>query len=237
MLNFMYMKYVLALIAVLLVIGGGAYLLAANSNVPTLEEGTNKSSEAPAGATVVTEGSYAVTAEESRVEWAGKKPFLEGYINTGSIAVTGGNIVVAGQDATGEFTLDMDTLSVSATPTKPGQENSLEGHLKGERWFDVSTYPTASFTITSVSPRENSVTSYMYEVQGELTLKGQAHPVTFPAMIYQADDGRLHAHGELEIDRTKWGITSGSANFFDNVADNAIDDMVALSFALIAEKQ
>lgn len=231
------MKYVFALIAVLLLVGGGAYMLAANSVGTTTKQETEHSSQIPSGASMVTEGSYLVNAEESRVEWAGKKPFVEGYINTGSIAVTGGSITVVGQEASGEFSLDMDTLSVSATPTKPGQENALEGHLKGERWFDVATHPTASFTITSVSPHEDSATTYMYAVEGELTLKGQTHPITFPALIYQAEDGRLHAHGELEVDRTRWGITSGSANFFDNVADNAIDDMVALSFALIAEKQ
>jgi polyisoprenoid-binding protein YceI len=68
-------------------------------------------------------------------------------------------------------------------------------------------------------------------------MKGQTHEVTFPAMIYLDGEGRLHARAETEIDRTKWGITSGSANFFDDLADNVIDDMVALSFHVVAVKQ
>lgn len=232
------MKYILGGIAILL-IAGGAYLYTAKTGVAPGEthQAAGDRATAPADASVVTDGEYAVNAQESSVQWAGKKPLLEGYINTGSIGVTGGTIAVAGTEATGDFTLDMDTLSVSATPTKPGQENALEGHLKGSRWFDVAAYPTAAFEITSVAPRADSDTTFTYDVTGSLTMKGQTNAVTFPALIYQAADGKLHAHGELEIDRTKWGITAGSKNFFDNVADNAIDDMVALSFKLIAEKQ
>lgn len=228
------MKYVLILVA-LVIIGGGAYWYT-NQQTPGAVS-TESSHTAPAGAAVVADGTYTVNAEESRVEWAGKKPLIEGYINTGSMGVTGGTVSVLGEEVSGEFTIDMDTLSVSATPTKPGQENTLEGHLKGERWFDVAAYPTATFVISSVAPRADSAPTFMYDVTGNLTLKGQTHPVTFPATIYLLENGSLEAHGALEIDRTQWGITASSAHFFDNLADNAVDDMVALSFSLIAEKQ
>lgn len=235
MLKYDHMKYLLIIIA-LLVIGGGAYSVSQRqANAPATEQAAEMGHTAPEDATTVADGTYEVIAEQSRVEWAGKKPLLEGYINTGAIAVTGGTITVAGQEATGEFTMDMATLSVSATPTKPGQENALEGHLKGERWFDVGAYPTATFAITSVAPRADSDTAFTYDVRGDLTLKGQTHPVTFPATIYSVADGRLHAHGSFEIDRTQWGITAGSASFFDNLADNAVDDLVALSFDLVAQ--
>jgi polyisoprenoid-binding protein YceI len=224
------MKY-LAAIVVLVILAGGAYWAStrtAEAPAPSEE------AAAPEDASVPADGTYAVVPEESTVSWAGKKPLLEGYINTGSIAVSGGSITVFGTEATGEFTLDLETLSVSVTPTKPGQENALEGHLKGERWFDVATYPTATFAIDRIAPRADSEETHVYDVSGNLTLKGQTHPVSFPATVYQSGDGRVHARGALEVDRTQWGITAGSASFFDNVADNAIDDMVALSFSLVA---
>lgn len=232
----MHMKYVLTLLA-LGIIAGGAYWYTNQPPVAPTTEEVGESSNVPAGAAEVTDGTYTVVAEESKVGWAGKKPLIEGYINTGSIAVTEGSVAVTGDMASGSFTVDMDTLSVSATPAKPGQENALEGHLKGERWFDVASYPTATFDIVSVSPRSDSSDTFVYDVEGTLTLKGETHPVSFPATIYQSADGRLHAHGELEVDRTQWGVTAGSANFFENLADNAVDDMVALSFSLVAEKQ
>lgn len=196
------------------------------------EMSENDANEARA---VVTPGTYTVQPEASGVRFAGKKPLIEGYVNAGSIGVTDGIVSVSEDSATGTFTIDMTTLSVSETPTKPGQENALEGHLMGERWFNVAEYPTATFTITDIEPRADSETTFVYDVTGELTMKGQTHEISFPATIYQNASGMLHATADLEIDRTKWGITANSGTFFENLADNVIDDMVALSFSLIAE--
>lgn len=185
---------------------------------------------------VPAEGEYMVQAENSIVNWAGQKPLIDGYVNSGSIAVTSGAISVD-TNVTGNFTIDMNTLSVSATPAKPGKESALESHLMGERWFDVATYPEASFVITSVTPQASSETTHTYDVTGELTMKDVTDTLTFPAVIYQDDEGMVHASADFEFDRTKWGITAGSGSFFDDLADNVVDDMVALSFDLVAEPQ
>ncbi len=228
------MNYAIGLIAAIALLGG-AYMLYPGAAPETFQEvGTQTAAE---GSTQVADGEYEVVASESKVNWAGKKPLIEGYVNSGSIGVANGTISVANGSASGEFALDMTTLSVSSTPTKPGQESKLEEHLKGERWFNVATYPNASFKITNVAKQADSDTTFVYDVTGQLTMKGEAHEVTFPALIYQRADGMLQAEASLEIDRTTWGITSGSASFFDNLADNAIDDMVALSFVLVAERK
>jgi polyisoprenoid-binding protein YceI len=184
---------------------------------------------------VVSPGTYAVNSELSIVNWAGQKPLIDGYINTGSIAVTEGTIEVGENEASGNFTIDMNTLSVSETPTKPGSESAFEGHLKGERWFDVETYPEASFVITSVVPREDSEATFEYDVTGNLTMKGETGELTFPATIFEDEFGRVQAIADFEFDRTEWGITAGSGSFFDNLADNVIDDMVSLSFNIVTE--
>ncbi len=184
---------------------------------------------------VVGEGTYRVRTGESTVRWAGQKPLISGYVNAGSIGISEGSIRVEREAATGSFTIAMDTLSVSETPTKPGQESALEGHLKGERWFNVEGFPTATFSILEVTPRIDSDTTFVYDVRGELTLKGETGELVFPATIFEDGEGLLRAQAAFEFDRTKWGITAGSGSFFDNLADNAIADMVALSFSLVAE--
>lgn len=184
-----------------------------------------------------TEGTYIVQADESVVYWAGKKPLIDGYVNSGSIGVTAGTIEVTDGSATGVFSIDMDTLSVSKTPTKPGSENTLEEHLKSERWFNVTVFPEASFRITEVTPHADSDTTFQYTINGELTMKGVTDTLSFPATIYTDATGTLRAKADFEFDRTRWSITSGSGSFFDNLADNVIDDMVALSFDLTAVKQ
>lgn len=206
-------------------------------SVDATEAVTEDVSETASDRAVVSDGTYEVLAAESVVNWAGQKPLIEGYINSGSIAVTSGTIAVAGDEATGSFTLDMNTLSVSGTPAKPGAESALESHLKGERWFDVARFPEASFSITSVTPQADSDTTFVYDVTGELTLKGVTDTLTFPATIYTDEAGLLHAEADFEFDRTIWGVTASSGSFFDGLADNAVADMVALSFSLIAEQQ
>ncbi|MCB9815028.1 YceI family protein [Candidatus Nomurabacteria bacterium] len=188
--------------------------------------------------TVVDDGSYIAMPDDSSVFWSGKKPLLDGYINTGSMEVTSGSIEVNEGVVTGELVIDMDTMSVTDTPSKPGKEDVLEGHLKGEGWFNVAEYPEAKFVITEAVPQAENETSFLYDVKGELTMKGETHELTFPAIIYtDLGDGRTYASADLEFDRTKWGITAGSGSFFDNLADNVVDDMVALSFKLVAEQE
>lgn len=185
--------------------------------------------------TVVSEsGEYQVVAESSRVFWAGKKPLVEGYVNSGSLGLVKGDISLQEGVVSGAFVIDMQTLSVSETPKKPGQENVLESHLKSDRWFDVAAHPEASFVITEATPQTDVETTFLYDVTGDLTLKGQTHEVSFPAVVYVDAAGMLHADASFEFDRTLWGITAGSGSFFDNLADNVIDDNVALSFALVA---
>jgi polyisoprenoid-binding protein YceI len=99
----------------------------------------------------------------------------------------------------------MDTLKVGLTAKKPNQETALEGHLKGERWFNVTNYPTATFVINKFIPKGDSETTFTYTIEGDLTLKGQTHPVTFDAVIYENIDGVIKAEAATEIDRTKWG--------------------------------
>lgn len=240
------MKYFLAAVVILGLVGVW-YVMAGPGSVGTgAENSTNTTQNGglePASGTeeteasarsVVTDGAYSVDASESIVNWAGKKPLIDGYTNSGTIEITEGTIDVSGQTATGEFIIDMDTLHVGLTAKKPGSEGKLEEHLKSDRWFNVPEFPTATFKITQVTPRADSAATFTYDVTGDLTMKGQTHEITFPATIYTAADGKLHTEASTEIDRTQWGITSGSKNFFDNLADNVIDDMVALSFDLVA---
>lgn len=230
----MHTKAIVGIIAVLLV-GLGVYLIVENKKEvsPTSEIQTKQTS----GERSVPEaGSYTVVPEESEVSWSARKPLIEGYINSGTIGVSEGTITIGENTASGAFTIDMNSLKVGLTAKKPGREGALEGHLKKADFFDVATYPTATFTIDSVTPRADSETTFVYDVKGTLTMKGKTGEVAFPATIYE-ENGKLVAEAETMIDRTKWGITYGSGSFFDNLADNAVDDMVALSFFVTADKQ
>ena len=186
--------------------------------------------------TAMVEGEYSVDTVKSIVNWAGQKPLIDGYVNSGTLALSSGDISVSSTSASGTFMIDMNTLKVGLTAAKPNQEATLEDHLKGDRWFNVEGFPTASFVITSVVPSTTNVEKFAFDITGDLTMKGETHPVTLPAIIYMNTAGELVAEAATEINRTTWGITAGSGSFFDNLADNVIDDMISLSFYLVATK-
>jgi len=231
----------LVLVGIIIIFGAGFWLLNKGENESastTTQSEMNELGVASEKWIPLESGEYVINPEQSVVNWAGKKPFLSGYVNSGTLTLTDGTLVI-GEDgaATGSFSIDMESLKVGLTATKPNQETSLEGHLKGERWFDVASHPTALFEIKSITPQADVESSFAYEITGDLTMKGVTESVVFPATIYQAENGEVVAEAATEIDRTKWGITAGSSSFFDNLADNAIDDMIALSFSLRATKQ
>ncbi len=235
------MKKIIVVLAILLLALTGYYFVQSREVVTPAAVSTT-TIETPVAATqeevrqVVMPGTYTVDTANSLVNWAGKKPLIEGYTNSGTIMMSAGSITVGEAEATGDFTIDMNTLKVGLTAKKPNQETKLEEHLKSDRWFDVTKNPTASYKITSVTKMPDSDTTFNYTINGELTMKGIMNEVSFPATIYQTADGTVVAKAATELDRTKWGITSGSGSFFDNLADNVIDDMIALSFTIEAKK-
>jgi len=237
------MKITIALVTVVIIFGG-LYLYTVDKSptpsalldAPMTENSTAVANESEVKTTVAP-GVYIVVPAQSTVNWAGKKPLLSGYINQGSIALKSGSISVTDTTAQGSFIIDMNTLSVTQTPTKPGQESRLAEHLMGERWFNVSAHPTATFTINEVTKLPDSDETFVYMINGSLTMKGKTNPLSFPATIYTDANNNLKATASLEFNRTLWDITSGSASFFDGLADNVIDDMVSLSFDLTATPQ
>lgn len=200
------------------------------------ENATSTSEAAPKeDISVVAPGAYTVDAAKSTFDWSAKKPLIEGYINSGTIGLKEGSFTVTETAATGGFVLDMNTLKVGLTATKPGKEGALETHLKSKDFFEVTKFPTAEFKIKTIAPQADTATTFVYTVTGDLTMKGKTNEISFPAQIYWKEN-TLQAHGQTEIDRTKWGITYGSGNFFKTIGDNAIADNVAIAFHLVATK-
>lgn len=232
------MKGLILLLVVVIVASGGLWFMfgghPAQTNIlETSEEKSTLSQER----SDVKEGVYMVDTELSEFRWSAKKPLIDGYVNSGTIGFSRGSITVDETRSSGSFTLDMKSLKVGLTAKKPGKEGALEARLKGESFFDVAKYPESEFIITEVKPLSESSAPFRYQVTGNLTMKGRTNAVTFPATIYETDDRVVHASADFEIDRTRWDITFGSGNFFTDLGDNLIDDMVALSFTMVAKPE
>jgi polyisoprenoid-binding protein YceI len=225
------MKTLIGVIILIIVIGGGYYLVTQGNPAPGNTETENEAGTQLAG-TVPSQGSYEVSPSESRVEWTAGKPGIIGYVHHGTFPVADGEIVVGDNTASGSFALDMTGLRVTSLGGgKAGRESQLEGHLKTGDFFDVDEYPTAMFEISSVT----AAPAGGFTITGDLTIKGTTEEVSFPAHIVE-ENGKLMANAEFTIDRTRWDVTFGSANFFEDLAENAIGDEVTITLSLVANK-
>ncbi len=149
---------------------------------------------------------YTVIAEKSKVDWVGSKKsdFHTGFFNvkSGSVQVEGGKL------KGGEFVIDLANLKVTDVAGA-----KLEGHLKTADFFDVAKFGEATYTISSVNyTSDNKAT-----INGTLNLKGASLPVSFQALIRNADEKGFFGEAFLSLDRTMFGINYGIGNVANDV--------------------
>lgn len=146
----------------------------------------------------------------SRIAWEGRKVTAS---ETGSFGVFQGIIALEGDDptqATVEVTIQMESMQADGSPR-------LLAHLKSDDFLDVVNHPTARFRSTRITAGgEGDAT---HTVAGELTIRGQTHPVSFPATV-AVTATEITARGEMVFDRRPFGID------YDGMADNLIEDEV-----------
>jgi len=77
--------------------------------------------------------------------------------------------------------------------------------LPDAAWFDVESYPEARFAATRFRHDDGD----RYEADGTLSIKGKTREVVLPFTL--ESDGKLaRVRGELTIDRTDYGVGTGS---------------------------
>jgi len=162
-----------------------------------------------------------IDAEKSNVTWLGKK--VTGQ-HTGTLAFQEGHLDMDGDKITGgKFVIDMTSLQVTDLEAGKGKEK-LEGHLNSPDFFGVEEFSTATFEITETSSGGNGT----YSVAGNLTIKG--HTETVKVLLKKNGNA---ATTTFKVDRTKFGIRYGSASFFDNLKNKAINDEFELTVNLV----
>jgi len=172
---------------------------------------------------------YTVGAKSSSVEWLAKK--VTGQ-HDGTIMVKEGSIttkddVISG----GNFIIDMQSI-VILDLKDPGYNQKLVNHLNSEDFFSVKTHPTAELKISKVARMKEK---NMVNISGDLTIKGIAHPIKFPASVSIAD-GKIKASAEITIDRAKYNVRHRSGSFFEGLGDKLIYDDFMLNVTLSATK-
>ena len=182
-----------------------------------------------AAAAVMVSGTYTVEPS-SVVEWVGKKPTGQ---HTGTIGLQSGSLTVDNGKVTGDFTIDMNSITVTDITEADGKLD-LEAHLKGtgkedgaDHFFNVKTYPTGTFKLTSFDGAN---------VTGDLTLKGKTKTISFPATLTITDNEVTLESKPFEINRVDFGVNYASKSVFGDLEDKFINDEIELVVKVKAKK-
>ena len=169
---------------------------------------------------------YKAVAEKTVLRWSGKKV---GKNHFGQIKLKEGSYTIKGDKFTaGTFVIDMNSIVVEDL-TDPTWNGRLLGHLKSDDFFSVEKFPTATLTIKESTKFKDDVST----VTADLTIKGKTHPVTFTAK--RILDGTFQA--TVVFDRSLYEVKYASGQFFSDLGDNAIDDMIPIDVTLVGVKK
>ncbi|KUJ62454.1 hypothetical protein AR687_08360 [Flavobacteriaceae bacterium CRH] len=157
----------------------------------------------------------AVNLEASKVDW---KAFHKGGFapRWGTLAIKSGEVSVEANELTaGDFVIDMKSIKVdpASVTEKDKKYSELEAHLKNADFFDVEKNPTADFKITSVTnlaAKDTLSEAPNKTISGNLTLKGKAVNVTFPAKVTVVN-GTATIKAKFTVNRTDWNIKFGAS--------------------------
>jgi polyisoprenoid-binding protein YceI len=124
-----------------------------------------------------------------------------------------GSIEVDRAAKTGSIDIRIDTTSLST-----GVE-AFDSELKGPAFFDVAQHPQARFVADRLVFGGDKLT----QVEGTLTLRGRALPLTLSAVRFNCYLNPLFKREvcggdfEAQLQRSAWGLGGGQARFADAI--------------------
>ena len=157
---------------------------------------------------------FKLATAQSEIAWTGRK--VTGAHN-GTISIKDGYLAFENDQLVGgQFIIDTTSIRILDI-TDPSTNAQFAGHLASDDFFSSASFPTARFDIFSAKQKSAN----LYEINGNLTIKGITHPLNFDATIV-ADGETVTASGKIVVDRTLYNMKFRSGNFFLNLGDTLI---------------
>ncbi|HEX8209735.1 MAG TPA: YceI family protein [Longimicrobium sp.] len=180
----------------------------------------------PEPAPAAREDTLRLDPARSVIRWKGTK-FRGRGSHEGTVRLAAGYLLAEGGNVRGgAFRIDMNAIEVTDIPeSDPIPRRRLRDHLRSDHFFATDRYPAADFRLRSVTPSGPG----SYDVVGDLTLRGQTHPVRFAARAVPFSGGGLRATAQLAIDRQRWGVAYRGTS----LGEIAVDDTVHLGLNLV----
>ena len=160
-----------------------------------------------------------VDTDASVITWTASK--VTGSSHTGRIFPKKSQIqVVDGKITGGKIVFDMTCFTVTDLSGK--WATKFLNHIKSSDFLHVDKFPTATIQINAVE-RDRAT--------GDLTVMGKTQRI-----VLSLKKGEGKWSGKATFDRTEFGMTYGSGNFFQGLGDKAIEDLVHVSFDLVLKR-
>jgi len=201
-------------IPVLFMIAGCLLLLTTACENPATGKPEAQVSEPEAAAQpAVVEGREFAISADSKISFVGSK--VTGSHDGGFHSFAGTVSVVDGNPESASVQVTIDATSLWSDNEK------LTGHLKSPDFFDVETYPTATFASTAIAANDDGT----YTMTGTLDLHGVTKQISFPASIDLTESG-FTASAEFAIKRFDFGVV------YPGMPDDLIRDDVLIKLDL-----
>jgi len=177
------------------------------------------------------EGRHEIDTSQSRVVWTGRN--FNGP-HTGTIGLKSGWLnVAAGPAASGEFTLEMESIA-NTDLVDTALNRMLIAHLKSDDFFDTARHPAAVFHLRHITVNPHAKPGNINaDIAGALTLKGVTEDLGFAALIETLPDGTLSAEAHFDIDRTRWNVNYGSGKFYEQLGKHLVHDNISLGLRIV----
>ncbi|MFZ4517824.1 MAG: YceI family protein [Microthrixaceae bacterium] len=208
-------KIIVAVVAVLVVVGGGiaALLLLGGGDGPeklTFDDattttakgaGTPAPSSTPAAGGGDLDGTWTLS-DRSAAGYRVLEDRIGGLANIEAVGrtskVTGGFVVTG--DQVSDITATVDVASITS-------DSSFRDNAFRDRIMDAQQFPTATFTAQPVTVTQLPADGATVEVpvQGTLTLKGEARPVTTTLQVKRVGE-ELQVLGSIPVKFSDFGI-------------------------------
>jgi polyisoprenoid-binding protein YceI len=178
-------------------------------------------------------GQFEVDQSASLVEWMGRNLFNR---HTGTVRLGPGKILIKdGRLAGGHLSVDMTSLRCSDI-ADPAMNAHLIAHLESDDFFSVDQYSRAELEIKEVTYRSNvRPDEPNYQIRGDFTLRGATNQIDFAAVVARKGDGPFTAQALLDLDRTVWGATYGSAKYFSRLGQHLVNDEFHLQLKVVTK--
>lgn len=111
----------------------------------------------------------------------------------------------APERSTVELKIDATSISLKDDWVKPGQAKDIHDEAVGKNMLEVARYPEMRFVSKQVSR-----TGAGFAVQGDLTIRGQAKPVTVNVTL-KGEGASLEFAGTAEVKLKDYGLKPPSA--------------------------